>query len=416
LGFVEDFLISQYFEKNQLERDFALLEELKFRNIDDLFLKRIERMKRIVTNQNELFSFDGLGREIKLNNLIVNHSILNDRVLHEDTILKQFETINRSNHFLAIQYYIERVNRFVLIEIFKKTCNIKEELVSNNVQGILLDMPLRNNFQNNPSIPAVIELYESLFNMFYKFDDETLFDAYKNKLKLYGKFLDVNELKSHYLNIVSYLIIKKNCVPESQTYSLQLWRIYEIMLKNNLLIEEKSPYLDINLFRSILFLGLKLKLFEETKNFIDSNSRQLNPSDYLNMLHLSHGYLRFELTDYEKALEYIAKIDIDDFIYKYDIKNLQIKIYFELGCWESLTSSINSYKEFLRNDEVLNNSLKTKIKLFLSYIEFLAANASKIDQIDLSFQIRKLQSENIYGKEWLISKYSSYLRSEYKYA
>lgn len=100
------------------------------------------------------------------------------------------------------------------------------------------------------------------------------------------------------------------------------------------MINEKTPYLDLNLYRSILFLGLNLKSYNEIKNFIDKYSKKVNPAEHINIYRLSYAYLYYELSKYKKTLDNVAKIVINDFIFKYDIKNLMIKIYYDLEYWE----------------------------------------------------------------------------------
>jgi len=57
---VEEYLLIQFYKRNFTERNFALLEEFKYRNIDELFLKRIDKSIRILSEGNETLSVEDI--------------------------------------------------------------------------------------------------------------------------------------------------------------------------------------------------------------------------------------------------------------------------------------------------------------------------------------------------------------------
>ena len=126
------------------------------------------------------------------------------------------------------------------------------------------------------------------------------------------------------------------------------------------------------------------------------------------MINYSYVYLYNDLNEFEKSLVHLNKIELDYFTYKYDVYNLKVKIYYELEYFESALELIHTYTQYIRNDKLLERSLKIGHNNFLKYTEQLILYRLAKESIQLGFLKKKIQkSDNLFHKKWLIEKIES---------
>jgi hypothetical protein len=224
-----------------------------------------------------------------------------------------------------------------------------------------------------------------------------------------------DELSFHYFCLISYLILKGNSEPDNLEISFQLFEIYKEVLEKEYYIDNKIQYLPNSLFRAVLFLAIKLKQIEWIKNFVDEYSNRAHPRSKDNMFNYGHSYYYFLIGEHFLSLDCINKINFDYFQYKYDLKILKLKIFYELDYLEETLQNIHTYREFLRVDKLLDINTKTLHKNFLCFLEKLVFFKSTNEANDLDFIQHQLQnSDKVLYKDWLICKFN--LINSQKYA
>ncbi|MCI0715552.1 MAG: hypothetical protein L0Y77_04425, partial [Chlorobi bacterium] len=138
---------------------------------------------------------------------------------------------------------------------------------------------------------------------------------------------------------------------------------------------------------------------------IDEFSSKIYPKGRINMYSFSNAFYYFELKDYSKSLNFINKIKMDYFIYKFDVKNLTLKIYYELGFYEEALSVIHSYRELLRKDEFLSEDRKLRHRNFIKYLRKLIIIKTSERLKEIEFFRQKLESvENLPYRRWIMDK------------
>jgi hypothetical protein len=161
-----------------------------------------------------------------------------------------------------------------------------------------------------------------------------------------------------------------------------------------------------------LFLAKRLRRLDIVNKLLKENSGRLNPKERYNMINFGYAFYYFETGDYERSLGYVNKIKMDYFIYKYDVKSLMLRIYYELGYFEEGLSLIHTYREFLRKDEFLSDNRKFRHKNFIRFVERLILFRTGSVQSDVSFVMDKVfKTEEVSYKNWLLSKFSSILKA-----
>jgi len=115
--------------------------------------------------------------------------------------------------------------------------------------------------------------------------------------------------------------------------------------------------------------------------------------------------LSFEMNDFEKALEFTGKVNYELFVFKYDIKLLLLKIFYEKNCYEEALSLIDSFKHFLSGNKTVSEYYRNNYMLFLKYYKELLNMKIYNSTEDLELLKNKINSEkNLISKTWLLEK------------
>ena len=107
----------------------------------------------------------------------------------------------------------------------------------------------------------------------------------------------------------------------------------------------------------------------------------------------------------DKALDLLNKIDPDINQLKSMVRNMQMKIFYELGYYELAKSQIDTYRHYISREqdfsEVYKESVYNFLKLYNKLVDLKLDNSShKLD--DFEYDIGK--SKNTILKQWLIDK------------
>lgn len=399
---IEDFLVFEQALNNQKNRTLSLLKFYYDSNINGAFDKSIQHLEKTFYKNYSEFSSDDLLQIYHMEVLKYNFNKTNIKTLHNKSILSKSININVSGITLTLHYFIEMVSDFVIQVTLMNSFEYKS-LTNYNLESIFNIELLKSMFKNDVE-KKVFSLYLLLYRLFSKPNNESNYSKYKKSVEEHIKRMKSEDAAFHYSCLVSYSLIKKN-LGKNQKYEVELWYLYQQILEKKLYSNSKNKYLDISLYRAILFLGLKLKLFEHVKIFIDNYYTKVIPKEVKNIFHLSYAYYCYEKNQLDDALNHAKYIRLSDFIFKYDVKNLLVKLYYELKYWDSLESVIHSYREFLRNDKILNANNKLKLLNFLTFVENLIKISESKDKLDYDYlKTRLTKTENVYAKVWLLEK------------
>jgi tetratricopeptide (TPR) repeat protein len=177
------------------------------------------------------------------------------------------------------------------------------------------------------------------------------------------------------------------------------------MLSGSYYMDMGTNHLPCELFRNILFHGLRLKEYGWVNDFIDTYSPRVHPNDKENILNYGLAYLNFNIGNYEKAQDYLNKIEQSFFVFKVDVKNLMLMIYYELGYTEEGLSLIKSYREFIRRNKLLSRERQKRYHNFAKCLEKLIRYRAGTIKTNPGLIKRKLMKNNLVAfKDWLFEK------------
>lgn len=181
--------------------------------------------------------------------------------------------------------------------------------------------------------------------------------------------------------------------------------VYKKMLNSNAYSFSETGHMHAMNYRNIVQFCFTLRETKWFEYFIEKYSDCLNPEHREDLRYLSYSYLYFMRKEFEKALVMVSKINHEFFIFKADLKNLMLKIYYELNYFEQAFSMVYSYKSFLQKTKEITKPFKEVYGNFLKFYFELLKIKSQQNKKGLLFIKNKIEKENkLVSKRWLLEK------------
>ncbi|NOS86322.1 MAG: hypothetical protein HOP31_14380 [Ignavibacteria bacterium] len=394
------FLSVSNFEKDSFAGENFLLDELLQRNAYRLFEKRIKSASVSYKQIDAKYLYNKYWQDT----LLFNFDFTYKKVLHKKDASERIDLLKSASFDLLKFYIAEIVSLHLNSKILSNKYNIdysKNPLVL-IVKGLNLDILLK---MYDSKDAVILYIYKYLLEAFDNLNDEKSYFLYRKYIEDNKNYLSHDEMAFHYNWMVNYCILKKKSSLHRNAFDEELFSIYNIFLINKYYQDKKNMHLSVELYRDIMIQGLYLKQYKWTYEFINKYSSEVSPSKRENLLNFSYTYYYSHLGDYHKAFEYYGKIVMNNFVFKYDIKNLVTKMYYELDYFEEALCEIKSFKEFLRNNSLVPQLRKTRTGNYLKYFEKLILYKLGNRSSDLGYLKKRIIGDiNVSYKEWLIIK------------
>lgn len=257
--------------------------------------------------------------------------------------------------------------------------------------------------KNNPSeFSEIDEMHIHLIKLCIKGDDEASYLRMRELLR--NNFNRMSRLEAFFTygsleRIVTILKLKH------PKYKHELFEVYKEMLSHNIYRNTEDGFISPSRFTGIVVQALAVGDHKWAHNFIKEYKNKILPEFRESRHNHSLALICFAERDYEKALKLISKIKYDAFAFKYYLKGLLLKIYYETNRFEEAISVIDTFRHFISKTISLPQFRKDEYSGFIKYtaqLLKLRENNSGINLTDLKQEIenQKLLAE----KAWLLEK------------
>ncbi len=412
LSCLEEFLIIEELNKNQPDKLILLLKSYIEKNQAILFQKNFKKASDLLENE-------GHDSVYYYNNSLLNVCNLNYNIIHKPQNTAKMLLNNQyiRNSYIVnifIHYITELISTYLKIIISESKFKLERKV---NIALTLINKTdlknIKELFRNDKNNYFIIELYSNMFSAFQNLNDLNHFQKYKASFFKSMKSLSSDEISYHYSMLISFCILSNSVSGGKNNYDKELLIIYESFLKGKFFSDNKTGWIDENLYRNILLLALRLRKFKWTFSFITTYSKYLHPGKRGNLLKLSYGEYYFYIGSnnkskltLNKSFCYLREIKEESFILKYEIKNLYLMLYYELHHDDSVIFQINNYRKFLMRNKLVTGERKEKINKFLNAFEklvYVRAGNKPVKSSDLIINLENLKG--VSHKDWLLEKY-----------
>lgn len=217
-----------------------------------------------------------------------------------------------------------------------------------------------------------------------------------DKLDREERYIIFNQLSNYCLDEVS----RKN-----ELFFVEALDVCRKMIESRSYSFSENEFMQVMTYRNIIFLSNAVKDDKWFEYFVENHGELLSPEYREDMKNFALGNLWFLRKEFEKSLVSISKIQNEFFLFKSDLRNILLKIYYELGYYEQAYSLIDSYKHFLSGTKEISKEYKVQYEAFIKrYVQLLKIKSGK--SRDLPAIIRKELSREtrIVNRNWLIEK------------
>ena len=392
----EEFLTIQGLRKYTFEENRFLLQELNEKGIDNLY-RRIYKIA-----YNSVLEHDDLRTKfLKLFEYEMNFVDFNLQRNKQQMITGN--VLSRSEYLICF-FILELAGNIHDLDINEQTFNSKfdfnlayEFINRFDFEGLLAKMK-EAGFKHYTTILIYINMIKAILN---KSDDhvydefkKTVFENY-NKFSKHEAYNLLSDLETCCLNRRKY---------NPQKYELESYSVYKLMLEKN----NYSYYgydMGFQRYKNILVNFTNLKKYEEAERFVNTYIHKVSPDIKDNLFQYSLALIEFCKRNFTNSLQLMQKIKFDHFILKYDVKNLTLRIYYELKYFENAYSLIDSYKHFLLKNKSVSEFFRER---YINFTGFLIA-LIKCNNKGSNFEIERLKNDilrtrNVVSGTWLLEK------------
>lgn len=394
----EEFITDQEIKKNKFDIKKTLINSLQNRNLTTLSEKNLRELEKETAGKE--ISEDDYFLKLYYINKMKQTNILNfskgNLNITEKIQTPYFEQFLNSSKYLKKYYQLVTLKSYSELINYNRVLNM-DQVIKNYESFISL-----YNEKDFEDISLKLETGFLKMNLeritedeFLDFKKLVLTDLYAMKTEKYVTF-------SFSMYLINYCNKKAK---SDRQYMLYAFEILKNLAKNNNLNCE-SGYLDIVLTRNIVLISSQLKEFKWCEKFLELYLDKIHPDYKGNLMKFYHAQKNFHIGLFDKSLEYLSTLNFDDIFNKSNIKELQVRNYYELKYFDLLNEQLESYKKFLTNNKRMPEHYKITSTKFVSYMFklFKAASGKKTDLLYLKARIQN-EKDLIY-KRWFLNKVS----------
>lgn len=218
--------------------------------------------------------------------------------------------------------------------------------------------------------PAAISIYESVLQMLTHTDPELYYRKLRMSLKAHAKHFQQDELIHLYGFALSFSIQQLNRGIEA--YLKEIFLLYQEQLEINLLIQNGT--FPVQHFKNIVTVGLRLKEFEWTRNFIETGAKILPESERESIVTYSNAALHYVLGEYNACQKLLQFVTFGDPVYELEGKILLMKSLYELSDWKSLHTLGEKQLKYLAQNKSLSERQRSFHANFVRFLLRLVDN------------------------------------------
>jgi hypothetical protein len=266
-------------------------------------------------------------------------------------------------------------------------------------------------FEKSNRHKIIFNLYRYMYLSFFTKKKNDYF-IYKKAVKENIDFFNIRMVNLHYKVLIQFCILKDRLGQENVFYKKECLNLLIEYFENNYFKIDGVEYVTRIEFRSFIGRAYAAKEFELIKNFIENISFKLKPSDYKDMVNFGYAYYYLGIKEYRKALKNINSISDFSSIIKFDIRNIELRIYYELGKIETLLDAIHNYRTIILKNDELTKSDKNDLLSLLKYLNILININNKTNVREQIFEAgyykKQIENESHFAlKNWLLEKYEN---------
>ncbi len=388
LKLVEAYLAQEMFESNPLYKATLLIEAVGHRKIEKLYNSVMRTANRYAENypyKSALYYYHQYQKEKNFYDL-------------NEAELKRAEKSN-------MEEIANNLDRFFLAEKLRIYCAVlnQQKLVSVEYNLLFIEEIIRHIEQHledkYAEVPPIAVYYQIYLATQYPQEER----HYRKLKKLLAKHIDAfpkKEALTIYYSAINYCIQK--VIHGHAEFQKELFDLYRTMLEKDILLAngELSPW-D---FKNIVLVGLRMKAYDWTEQFIRNYQNDLPEQFRRNAVTYNLATLYFRKKEYPKVVELLREVEYEEFSYNLNSKVLLMATYYEMEEFDPLHFLMESFRTYLMRHKEIPPDRRKIFSNFIRYTRKLTrlipGDVKAIEKVQKELEADK----EVVNKDWLLEK------------
>lgn len=393
----EEYLNYIYFIKSGYSKDLMNLRMLRERRLTNQFELKSGELDEILSEHRENIDLDFFRNRFKLEIEKINYFMdSNSFVKQQQQSLQNIQTFIVYDALISILDIAYNI-LIGLSSMYSGKANVALQFIENlNLEKI--SELLKN---KTPDIYPVFELFYLRYQSILNFDDK----IYRKYKKIVIKNLKSYNRENQFTLLVSlqnYCITK--FVKGYKEFVGELHEIHKEMLKRDLLINKQNGYINLSSYRNIILTAQNCGNLDWMEKFIRDYEKNILPEQKESLSAWAMASLYYERKKFSEALSKLQNVKNDHFLTKHDIKLLMLKIFYELGEFETAITFADSYRHMVENDKTYSEMHRNSHRCFAIYYSKLIKLVANNNLKELPFLKNEVEHSASNSKEWLLEK------------
>ncbi len=392
----EKFIEVQNYESSNVEKKLNHLNALSKRKLHGKFYLEAEAVLRMIGKSGfyQEYFFD----KQRLNLLKLGHSA--DHTNYESKISDEMLAVSDyylSDMIVRLSDYYNRINNYLIGQ---------NKLPGKSFSGLIFENIDVNEIIESSGILSesernILRIYYYKYLSFVAPENADNYYSFRNSLYEHSSLFSREEKFALYIHLGDALNIRPSGKDDNKI--AEFLELYKKRIDENVFIDPDGK-LNIYSYTNIVKMAGMMADHKLIKFASENFSGLLMPEFSENMRFYTDAYFCYSTGKFEKALEHSQKIRLDHFAFKFDIKDLQIMIHYELGDAESFMYNLDSYRHFLKNNRSVSEYYRKMYGKFISGVHRLFRIKMKFDEFELSKIEKDVQSGKTGSKYWFNKK------------
>jgi hypothetical protein len=264
-------------------------------------------------------------------------------------------------------------------------------------------------FAGNEVHSSVYTACKLMYNAFEDFSSIEKFTDYKYFIETRNNILGFEVSRFHFGVLMNYCFLKEKLNENTEYFKNEGTVLLYNYIKENYYSTGGDDYLSPVVYRNFVLTAYSEGNFELLHDFILTNSSKLSPEAYTDMVYFANAYYYFGMKEFGKTLRYVNDLKFSSFAYRFDVRNIELRVLYEKGYYDILLNMLRSYTKTISTDKMLLKQEKDRLNLFIKYFNKLVLiklTADRKQQVRdaqmLYYQISKVNSMAL--RNWLMEK------------
>lgn len=243
----------------------------------------------------------------------------------------------------------EAFGAFVAINTLRQGCS---SAAQRSIADLQMEIPYltetvriveAGNFTGLPGVEAWFCSYKALTET----DNESWFLQLKQHLTENAACFPDSDLRDLYILAINVCIKRINIADKK--YIAEAFDLYKNGLERRLFLE--NGHLSKFTYRNVLNLAVAINEWDWSFAYLHEFQPFLPPKERENTFIYNLATWYFRKKDYENTLDLLRRVELKDMLENFDSRRMLLRIYFEKGEWQALSSLLDSFEIYLRRNK-----------------------------------------------------------------